>query len=61
MKKIYYKVLYIVLNVLILFGFIAPYLISAKSNELVILGVTLIIADISHLLFFIINLIKQLK
>ena len=59
-KKIYWKIFYILINLFVVFGIVSPYLISAKSTELVLLGIILILTDLSHLIFFIKSLIKTL-
>jgi len=61
MKKIYYKSIYVVLNLLIVYGVVCPYLISVANNELVLLGLALVVADITHITFFIINNLKKFK
>lgn len=61
MKKIYFSVLYIIINLMIMFGIILPYLFSEKSDIAVLFGAVLLIADISHLVFFIRNLIVKFK
>ncbi len=53
MKRIYLASVYVLLNIVVLFGFLAPYLLSAKSDILPILGIALIIADALHLLLFV--------
>ena len=41
-----------------MFGFVAPYLISAKNNELVIIGIGISLLNIYHLVIFFINTLK---
>ena len=41
-----------------MYGFIAPYLISAKNTELVIIGIGISLLNIYHVVFFIINTFK---
>lgn len=53
--KLIFNVLYVLLNVVIVFGFVEPYLISADSYELVIAGIILIIANGLHLYAVILN------
>lgn len=57
-KRTWYSVLYVLINVVVVFGFVCPFLISYDADLLVVLGFTILIADVSHLLFFIINLVK---
>lgn len=47
--KVFWKIVYLVVNVIIVFGLIAPYLISSASDLLVILGVVIIVVDVYFL------------
>jgi len=61
MKSPVNRIIYIILNAFMVFGFVLPYLISAKSNELVLIGVLILIANTIHLVYFSINTIKLLN
>ena len=58
MNKLITRSIYIIINIVIIFGFLLPYLISAKNNELVIIGIGIILLNIYHLITFFIKTIK---
>jgi hypothetical protein len=60
-KRLWFSILYVLINIVIVFGFVCPFLISYDADFLVVLGFAILIADASHLLFFIINLVKTFK
>ena len=49
------QVAYILFNLAILLGFVCPLLISSTHDELVTIGVLLLIADLWHLVTFVNN------
>jgi len=53
MKKKINRFIYIIINLIIIYGFVAPYLISAKNNELVALGFGISLLNTYHLGTFI--------
>ena len=53
MTKIYLSIVYVLLNIVILLGFVGPYMISAESDIMVILGIALILADLLHLILYV--------
>lgn len=53
MKRIYLSSVYVLLNIVVLLGFLAPYLLSAQNDFMPIIGIALIIADGLHLLLFV--------
>ena len=59
MTKIYLSIVYVILNIVVLLGFVAPYMISAQSDIMVILGVALILADGLHLGLFVTKVVKN--
>lgn len=61
MKKVYFSVLYVIVNLFIVFGLLLPYLFSEKSDLAVIAGIVILLADVTHLFFFIKNLIVKSK
>lgn len=60
-KKMYLLILYVLVNLFLVFGVITPYLISAKADELVVIGIVIILGDITHLVFLIKNFITNLN
>ena len=58
-KRLWYSIIYIIVNIFAVFGLLCPFLISYNDDFLVILGVALVIANASHLLFFVIKLVKS--
>ena len=61
MKKIYLQIVGLVASLFIVFGFIAPWLISAKSDIAVILGIAVIFAYIYGLIVFVPKIINNIK
>jgi hypothetical protein len=61
MKRIYFSVLYVIVNLFAVFGLLLPYLFSEASDLAVILGIVILLADVTHLIFFIKNLIVKSK
>jgi hypothetical protein len=59
--KLILKTAYIVVNLILLFGFVLPFLISYDSDTLVLLGMVIGFCDIYHIIYFTINLIKSNK
>lgn len=59
--KLNLKILYIVANIIIVFGFIAPMLISTQSDLLVVVGIVLIVTNSYHLVTYILNITKSIK
>ena len=59
MTKIYLSIVYVLLNIVVLLGFVAPYMISAQSDIMVILGVALILADGLHLILYVPKVVKN--
>jgi len=57
--KLYIKLACLIIGMIILFGFLCPYLISSTSTELVIIGILLIIAGIQGCVFLIISILKD--
>lgn len=55
------QIIYVVANVFIVIGFVLPYLLSAKSDILVILGLILMVVDGIHIAKLSINIFKQIK
>jgi len=55
------KIYYVIANVIIVYGFIGPYLISSTHNEFVILGVLILPLNAYHLSVLLIKLIKRKK
>ena len=58
-KRLWYSIIYILVNIVAIFGFLCPFLISYNDDTVAIIGVIVLIANASHLLFFIIKLIKS--
>jgi len=61
MKRIYFSVLYVIVNLFAVFGLLLPYLFSEASDLTVIAGIVILLADVTHLIFFIKNLIVKSK
>ena len=59
MTKIYLSFVYVLLNIVILLGFVGPYMISAESDIMVILGIALILADLLHLILYVPKVVKN--
>jgi len=58
-KRLWYSVIYMIVNFIVIFGLVCPYLISYDDDAMVFIGVFVFIADISHLMFFFVKLIKS--
>ena len=58
-KRAWYSIVYLLLNIVIIFGFVVPYLISARDDLFVAIGMIIVLVDVTHLLFFVINLVKS--
>lgn len=58
-KNTVYTIIYIIVNLVIVFGFVLPYLISAKNDLAVIAGIGLGIVDAVHLLFLVRRTLKR--
>lgn len=61
MKKIYFSILYVIVNLFVVFGLLLPYLFSEASDIAVIAGIVVLLADVTHLIFFIKNFINKSK
>lgn len=57
--KLILTILYILINLVIVFGFVAPWLISYPDTLLVIGGVVIIIGNLYHLAYLIYQLITK--
>lgn len=57
-KEIMFKITYVIINLILVFGLLLPYLISSKTNEFVIAGFVVGIANGLHLIMFGVNLVK---
>ena len=60
-KKLWLKGVYLLVNIFIIFGFLLPYLFSNKNDLSVLIGVAVLIIDVTHILFYIINNLKLIK
>ena len=60
-KRLWYSVIYILVNILAVFGLLCPFLISYNDDFVAILGVAIVIANATHLVFFTIKLVKSLN
>lgn len=61
MNKIYLQVVALILSVIIVLGFVAPWLISAESNIAVILGVIVLIVYGALLIKYVPKIVKTIK
>ena len=56
-----WKFTYIAINLVVVYGLICPYLISADQTELVGIGFVIMIANALHLIFFGSTLVNQIN